>query len=153
MIDHRCVPPGWVERFVRLRCLDHDLGHQAVCILPLGFQARSPVRPTEVSERGEQAGADGVVMLGDRAELPVVPAEALDERHKLAEVIHVGDDLHKRLHKAITLRIHRHGKELARLRVPQEQIGIEKQRHLVAMHRDLGEAVFKTLSIHASLPG
>ena len=71
----------------------------------------------------------------------MVTAQALQEHGQVVEVVHLGDDLHQRLDQMIPLSRHRHGKHVPHLWVPQEQVGVEEQRKLVTVQRDISEAL------------
>ena len=59
--------------------------------------------------------------------------------------------LHQRVDQVGALGLHRHREHRPRFRVLEEQVGVEVQRHLVAVHRDAGEAALEPGDVHEPL--
>src|SRR5438128_625886 len=70
----------------------------------------------------------------------MITAQSLEERSQIINAVYLGNDLHQRLHEVAALRRHRDWEELPHLRMLDEQVGVEEQRDLVTMRRDMGEA-------------
>jgi hypothetical protein len=134
---------------VRRSCLDHHLRDELVGRGPVLGEVGGP-GVVEVLQRGQQARPDRRVVLGHRAELPVVAAERLQYRHERVQVVDVVDDVAERVEQPVALVGHRHREELARLRVAQEQVRVEVQRCLVAGGRGLGEVGPHGGDVHAN---
>jgi len=130
------------------RGLDHDLGHHPERRLPLRFQLGGPVGAGEVAQGGDQARADGPEVVGNRAELAVIPAEALQERHQRIEVVRLRHDPGQGRDKPVTRDVHPHREEFPDLRMTQEEIGEKEQGHLVAMHHDARQIIPQPLGVH-----
>ena len=145
------VPPGrLLRRLVGRR--DHDLGDQRVGLGPLLGQLRGPL-VVEVLEGGQQAGADRRVVRREGAELPVVAAELLQDRHERVEVVDPRDDVAQRGEEPVALVRHRDGEHRPGLGMAQEQVGVEVQRGLVPGRGRLGEVGPHRRNVHERLLG
>ncbi len=81
----------------------------------------------------QQRRPDGVVVLGEHAELAVVAAELLEERHEVVGLVDHLHDVHQRPEQAAALHLHVHREQVARLggeleeravEVPAERVGL-----------------------------
>ena len=79
-------------------------------------------------------------MLGHHAELAVVPAELLEERHELVRAVHHLHDVHQRAQQAAALHLHVHREQLAGLGREAEQRRVEVPGDLVGAGGDDREA-------------
>jgi len=72
-----------------------------------------------------------------------VPGEAV-------EVTGPGHDPGQGVHEPVALGGHRNREQVPRLRVAQEQIGVEEQRRSVTVHGHTGEGILETLDVQAA---
>jgi len=89
-------------------------------------------------------------MLGDRAEFPVLAPEVLQVPGEGIEPAGFGHDPGQCVHQPVALGGHRNREQVPRLRVAQEQIGVEEQRHSVTVHGHAGEGILETLDVQAA---
>ena len=116
------------------------LGDRAVGAGPRLLDLRGPGRPGELRDGAEQRGADRVVVLGEHAELAVVAAELLEERHELVRAVHHLHDVHQRAQQAAALHLHVHREQVAGRGSLAEQRRVEVPRDLLRAGGDDREA-------------
>jgi hypothetical protein len=105
-----------------------------------------------VRERRQQAVADRIVVRGQRPELPVTAAKIAQEHGEVVEVVDARHDADQRVYQVSALRLHRHREHRPSLRMLEEQIGVEMQRYLVAVHGDAGKAALEAGDVQRAAP-
>src|SRR6266568_2235819 len=70
----------------------------------------------------------------------MITAQSLKERSQIINTVYLGNDLHQCIDEVAALRCHRDWEQLPHLGMLDEQVGVEEQRELVTVHRDMGEA-------------
>jgi hypothetical protein len=86
------------------------------------------------------------------AELPVVPAQPLQQRHEAVGVGRLRDNPAERREEPVALDGHRHREHAADLGMSKKQVRVKEQRHLVAVGRHARKVPLQAFRIQLGFP-